>query len=1113
MHDQACTSAFGDHRTAVRRRVLRTAAFGGTAIAAVLALAQDADAAASVKARLRNDVVTVTGTANAEVISLRLRAGDPNILEIDVGANGSAEFNFDRRRFSAIVVDGLGGDDTLAVNHVNGGFTDTEKTQLNGGAGNDTILGGNGADRLDGGVGDDFVDGQQGADAVLLDDGADVFQWDAGDSSDVVEGGPGADAMVFNGNNAPEKFAATANGGRVSFTRDVATVTVDLDDVETIDLRAGGSSDTVNVNDLTGTDLTTVIGDLAAFGGGDDGAVDTVLARPGSRIGADGGAATIDGGGAQVRVVNGTPIDGIRVDSVGGADVATLAGTAGPDVISATANGLEVRVDGATPGIAVNLAGIETLDVDLGAGTDQFVSTGNVASLTRLDIDGGDDADVILGGNGADVLTGGAGDDFVDGQQGADVALLGDGADTVQWDPGDGNDVVEGGPGADGLVFNGSNAGEKFAVTANGGRVSFTRDVAAITLDLDDVETIDLRAGGSSDTINVNDLTGTDLTTVIGDLAAFGGGDDGAVDTVLARPGSRIGADGGAATIDGGGAQVRVVNGTPIDGIRVDSVGGADVATLAGTAGPDVISATANGLEVRVDGATPGIAVNLAGIETLDVDLGAGTDQFVSTGNVASLTRLDIDGGDDADVILGGNGADVLTGGAGDDFVDGQQGADVALLGDGADTVQWDPGDGNDVVEGGPGADGLVFNGSNAGEKFAVTANGGRVSFTRDVAAITLDLDDVETIDLRAGGSSDTITVNDLTGTDLTTVIGDLAAFGGGDDGAVDTVLARPGSRIGADGGAATIDGGGAQVRVVNGTPIDGIRVDSVGGADVATLAGTAGPDVISATANGLEVRVDGATPGIAVNLAGIETLDVDLGAGTDQFVSTGNVASLTRLDIDGGDDADVILGGNGADVLTGGAGDDFVDGQQGADVALLGDGADTVQWDPGDGNDVVEGGPGADGLVFNGSNAGEKFAVTANGGRVSFTRDVAAITLDLDDVETIDLHAGGSSDTITVNDLTGTDLTTVIGDLAALGGASSDGVVDQVIVNGTAGDDVIGVLDDGGLVGVDGLPTAVWISSADATLDQLTVNGLEGNDTVTPTPGAGNLILLTLVP
>ena len=57
---------------------------------------------------------------------------------------------------------------------------------------------------------------------------------------------------------------------------------------------------------------------------------------------------------------------------------------------------------------------------------------------------------------------------------------------------------------------------------------------------------------------------------------------------------------------------------------------------------------------------------------------------------------------------------------------------------------QWDPGDGSDTVEGQDGTDTMLFNGSNIGEVFDASANGGRLRFTRNVGAIVMDANDVE---------------------------------------------------------------------------------------------------------------------------------------------------------------------------------------------------------------------------------------------------------------------------------------------------------------------------------------------------------------------------------
>ena len=62
------------------------------------------------------------------------------------------------------------------------------------------------------------------------------------------------------------------------------------------------------------------------------------------------------------------------------------------------------------------------------------------------------------------------------------------------------------------------------------------------------------------------------------------------------------------------------------------------------------------------------------------------------------------------------------------------------------------------------------------------------------------------------------------------------------------------------------------------------------------------------------------------------------------------------------------------------------------------------------------------------------------------FTRDVANITMDLNGVENIEFNALGGADTITVNDLTGTDVKQVNLDLG--GNGAGDGQADTVVIN-----------------------------------------------------------------
>jgi Ca2+-binding RTX toxin-like protein len=165
----------------------------------------------------------------------------------------------------------------------------------------------------------------------------------------------------------------------------------------------------------------------------------------------------------------------------------------------------------------------------------------------------------------------------------------------------------------------------------------------------------------------------------------------------------------------------------------------------------------------------------------------------------------------------------------------------------------------------------------------------------------------------------------------------------------------------------------------------------------------------------------------------------------------------------------------------------------------LLGAGNDTFVWNPGDGSDTVEGQSGTDTLQFNGANINEHIDISANGGRVRFTRDVANITMDLNDVENINVVALGGNDTITINDLTGTDITQVAVDLSATPGSGvSDGQADTIVINATNGDDVISISESNGVVTVSGLGEDVVIRGFDTTNDRIVINGLGGDDVIT---------------
>jgi hypothetical protein len=280
-------------------------------------------------------------------------------------------------------------------------------------------------------------------------------------------------------------------------------------------------------------------------------------------------------------------------------------------------------------------------------------------------------------------------------------------------------------------------------------------------------------------------------------------------------------------------------------------------------------------------------------------------------------------------------------------------------------------------------------------------------------------------------------------------------------------------------------------------------------GVDTVEVNGGNGAEMFTTTANGTRVRFDRLNPApFALDIGTCESLVLNANGGNDSFSATGNLAALIQITVDGGTGDDTLLGSNGADLLLGGDNNDFIDGNQGDDSIFLGAGDDTFQWDPGDGNDTVEGQAGNDRVIFNGANIAETFDVSANGARVRFTRNIGTVTLDLDDIENFDLNAVGEADIFTVNDLVGTDLTSINVDLAStIGGSTGDAQVDVITVNGTASPDTISITANAGAVEVTGLAALVRITHSEAANDDLIVNGLGGVDNITIGPGVTTLI------
>jgi Ca2+-binding RTX toxin-like protein len=709
------------------------------------------------------------------------------------------------------------------------------------------------------------------------------------------------------------------------------------------------------------------------------------------------------------------------------------------------------------------------------------------------------------------------------------------------WNPGEGNDILEGGDGTDTAEVNGGNGTETFTITANGSRVRFDRlTPAPFNLDIGTTENLVVHANGGDDVItagnglaNLIHLTldgGTGNDTITGgdgndlllggdgndaitggrgnDTAQLGAGDDrfvwnpgdgsDVVDgqdgydtlhfnganiaetiTISAAKAGHVSFERNVAAIDMDLANIERIEFVALGGADTIAVGDlsktdvklialdlaatpgsgmgdglADTVIVDGTSAANHITVVNAGTGVAVEGLSAEITID--GVEAANDTVAIkslGGNDVIDASNVQ--IKVIVDGGTGNDTITGGANSDMLIGGDGSDTITGGHGNDTAFLGSGNDTFVWNPGDGSDIVEGQDGTDTLLFNGANINEIFEVSANGQRVRLSRDVGNVVMDINDVEHVALTALGGADTVVVDDLTGTDVTQVAIGLAATPGSGQGdtQTDTVIVNGGNSSG-----------------------DSIKVVSSGS---------------SIVVNGLAAQVT-----IAGAEAGKDALTINGLGGNDTIDASKLHADQLTLTLNAGDGDDTVIGS---------AGNDLVNGGRGNDVARLGAGDDTFVWNPGDGSDTIEGQAGNDTLVFNGSNIGEKIDISANGGRVRLFRDVAAITMDLNDTETLDVNTLGGADTITVGDLTKTDVTKVNIDLGANG--APDGSADTIIINATNAEDVITLVNNNGVITVSGLAEEVNISHFDAN-DRIVINGLGGDDVIQASGLTG--ILLT---
>lgn len=421
----------------------------------------------------------------------------------------------------------------------------------------------------------DTLFGTDFADYILGRDGDDLL--DAGTGNDTVLGGNGRDTLI--GGEGNDSLSGE-NGDDILFGGAGDDTLLGQDGNDLFVWNPGDGSDTMTGG--TGVDTVVVNGD----GGGDT-------------FGLTAGGTDLLFVGAAFRL-NLFQIEAIEVYGQDGNDLFQVGdvGRTPLQQIYFEGGGGKDTLDGSAATVALIAAG--------GVGQDSLV--GGLAN------------DTFQGGIGADVLAGGGGNDWLDG---------GTQADRLIWSSGDGNDTLIGGDGADVADLRGHGGDDLFSLNALGPNAVFDAATPGATLDIREIETIEVSGDDGDDVLTVGDLSGSSVKHV---FFSGGAGNDILVGVDAMR---KLNADGGS------------------DDDTL--IGGAAADTLTGGAGNDVVLG--------------GGGADLLSGET-------GDDQINGDGGADHLF-----GGTGDDTISGGAGADVIDGGGGEDLIWGDGGADVFIYG------------------------------------------------------------------------------------------------------------------------------------------------------------------------------------------------------------------------------------------------------------------------------------------------------------------------------------------------------------------------------------------------------------------------------------------------
>jgi Ca2+-binding RTX toxin-like protein len=547
------------------------------------------------------------------------------------------------------------------------------------------------------------------------------------------------------------------------------------------------------------------------------------------------------------------------------------------------------------------------------------VTPASIPFTAALDLQGGDDNDIIQGGDADDTLRGGNGDDRIDGAGGVDTLEGEAGNDTLNGDIG--NDILRGGPDADKLQggpgddrLEGGDGLDLLQGGPAGGNSTDGNDTLVGGKNQDALE------GGTGNDF----LYGDDEVANATDLAVC------ATDTPYNPADPNEAAD----KLSGGPGVDVLVGGAGPD----EMYGGADGDTLCGNQGND----TMDGDQADDPAVTPVGNDRLHG--------GAGSDNET--------------GGGGNDLVMGGLHTDRLTGAAGNDDVIGGAGRDLAAGGDGRDIVV-----GDDAVidqSADKGARGLPATSTALVSGIGTSAD---TSPAKCFLPGVNDSTDTGTSDCLLGDAGEDLIYGEGGNDQVYAGDGnDLVYAGAGDDNPVrgdagdDVVYGETGlDSIYGDSGADRLFGNEDSDVIRGGIDDDYIEGNQAndqlyGEAAQDDILGGSSADSVSDVGDYID---GGALHDVIVGDNGRITRP---GAIDDDPISTDRNVELFDVDDGGVGGNDTIVGGLGNDQIWGGNGNDTIAGDQGQDRIEGNAGTDTITG--GTDDDRIAGGSGSRALL-----------------------------------------------------------------------------------------------------------------------------------------------------